>query len=180
MLANVAPHMANGRRGMVREFVLGSWLMTELVWQIVGTPKLLSVHVPTMTPSFLAPPDSAQNTTLGRLLSMHVPTTTPFQTPVHTCADKASFPCSHRDPNSAAPPPRTNSPSANANDNHSQSLRYISSHHGEGPWRESSRCPSLIGLRPHPTGVEPWPLQGDPIFSTWPCGLARAEQEGLP
>ena len=52
--------------------------------------------------------------------------------------------------------------------------------HGEGPWRESSRCPSLIGLRPHPTGTEPWPLFGDPIFSTWPRGLAHAEQEGLP
>ena len=39
--------------------------------------------------------------------------------------------------------------------------------HGEGPWRESSRCPSLIGLRPHPTGAEPWPLFRDPIFSMW-------------
>ena len=39
--------------------------------------------------------------------------------------------------------------------------------HGEGPWRESSRCLSLIGPWPHPTGAEPWPLFGDPTFSTW-------------
>ena len=39
--------------------------------------------------------------------------------------------------------------------------------HGEGPWRESSRRPSLIGPRPHPTGAEPWPLFGDPTFSMW-------------
>ena len=100
--------------------------MTELAWRIVRAPKRLSVHVPTTTPSFLAPPDSVQNTTLGRLLSVHVPTTTPFQTPVHARAAKTSFPCSHRDPNSAAPPPRTNSPSVNANHHHPPSLRDIS------------------------------------------------------
>jgi len=51
--------------------------------------------------------------------------------------------------------------------------------HGAGPWRESSRCPSLIGLRPHPSEAEPWPLLGSPEYSSWPRGLARAESNRI-